>query len=218
MFTSIRSLLLLSVLTFITCVDVANAQGPNRRLFGNIASSQIAGLDEVVKEVGITDEQKKKIETLTEEMIAEFGDIFQEAQGDFDKIGREIQKLQSVIHKDLLAVLDEKQRERMQQIYVQVNNGCVLTDDSVVKALEITDDQKKKIASALQSNQQEVFGVFQQFQSMSEEEQAKKQSEIIEARDKAMIDVLTDEQKTKHEAAKGQVIEIDLSKIPMPGM
>ena len=55
---------------------------------------------------------------------------------------------------DLMALLDEKQKERFFQIQIQAKGGTALSDPQVAAKLEMTDDQKsevKKVRKAAQN-------------------------------------------------------------------
>ena len=52
---------------------------------------------------------------------------------------------------------------------------------------------------------------------LSEEEAAKKVDELIKSRDEKLLAVLNDEQRKAFEQMCGEKLEVDLSKMPMPG-
>ena len=191
--------------------------GFNRRFFGVIASPQLAKLGEVAKELKLTDEQKKQVDSMISDLTGKFGKAFQEAAGDFEKMGVEIRKLQTEAHTKVLESLDDLQKKRMQEIYVQVNKSTVLLDKSVASSLKISEDQQKKIEKAQQESQQAMFASFGDWQNMSEKERAKMAEEVVANRDKTMAAPLTDDQKSEFEKSMGLKLEINLSKIPMPG-
>ena len=205
---------LVFVLAFQTCWA---QEGPNRRLFGLIASPQLAKLDEVSKELKLSDEQKKQVDAMIQDMMGKFGQAFQDAAGDFAKMGVEIRKLQTEAHSKLLGALDDSQKGRIQQIYAQVNRSAVLLDKSVIASLKISEDQQKKIEKAQQESQQTMFESFGEWQTMSSKDRAIKAEELITNRDKTMAAPLTDDQKAEFEKSMGTKLEINLSKIPMPG-
>ena len=115
------------------------------------------------------------------------------------------------------AALDETQQKRSLEIYLQVNGPVALTDEPIAKALAITDEQKGKLETALNESRAKSREAFQDFQSLSDEERAKKSEEITKARDESLLAVLTDEQKKQFEEMHGAKLEVDLSKLPRQG-
>jgi hypothetical protein len=174
----------------------------------------LAQLAEVQEELKLNDDQKTKAEELQQELVDERGAIFQDAAGDWDYIREEMATLNADISKQLDEVLDEAQRKRLREIYVQVNGPTTLQDPTIVEALELTDEQKATLETAVNDNRQKLFDSFQDFQSMSEEERTTATEELITARDEAYLAVLTDDQKEALEAMKGEALEVDLANLP----
>lgn len=196
----------------------ANAQRRGlMRMFGVIPSVTLAQLEEVQTELKLTDEQKQKALTLNDDLSEERQAARQDAAGDFEKMRKEIALLYVEFTKEFNALLDEGQQKRAQEIYVQVNGPLTLTDEAIATALKLTDDQKQKVEQSLADSRSKAFAAFQDFQSLSEEERAKKSEEMIQSRDEALLAVLDDAQKTQLEELKGAKLEIDLSKLPGPG-
>lgn len=197
----------------------ASAQGPggNARLFGTIPAVTLAQLEDVQKAANLTDEQKNAAKELQEKLSEDRMSLFQDAQGDFEKIGAGINKLYAESFEALNAKLEAPQVKRMRELYIQANQAMALTDEPIQKMLEITDEQKSKLQDALQQSREKMFSAFQDFQNMSAEEREKAGSEMVETRDKSLLAVLTEEQSKAFGEAQGEKVEIDLSKIPMPG-
>ena len=105
----------------------------------------------------------------------------------------------------------------MRELYIQANQAMVLADEPIQKMLEITAEQKSKLEDAIQQSREKMFSAFQDFQNMSAEERTKTGNEMVESRDKSLLAVLNEAQQKAYEEAYGEKIEIDLSKLPMPG-
>lgn len=191
----------------------AQRAGQGARLF-LLPPVTLAQLAEVQTELKLTDQQKSKAAELQQQLVEERGAIFQDAAGDWEYIREEMAKLNADITKQLDEALDEAQRKRLREIYVQVNGPTTLQDPSIVEALALTDEQTTKLAQAIDDNRQKMFASFQDFQSMSDEERAAKTDELIEARDTALLAVLTDEQAKALESMKGAALEVDLANLP----
>jgi hypothetical protein len=193
------------------------AQQPRRnvRLFLQ-PTVTLAQLEEVQKELKLTDEQKTKAADLQQRLNDERQTIWQDAAGDWDQVRVEMNKLNAEIAKEFNGALDEGQQKRLREIFVQVNGPAALQDPSIIEALKFSDEQRTKLEQAITDNRQKWFDAFQDFQNMSEEERAAKTDELIKDRDEALVAVMTDEQKKSLEAMKGAAIEIDLEKLPNP--
>jgi hypothetical protein len=194
-----------------------HAQQPRRnaRLFLQPMVT-LAQLEEVQKELKLTDEQKTKAADLQQRLRDERQTIWQDAAGDWDKVREETNKLNAEIAKEFSGALDEGQQKRLLEIFVQVNGPVALQDPAIVEALKFSDEQKTKLEQAITDNRQKWFDAFQDFQNMSDEERAAKTDELIKDRDEALVAVMTDEQKKSLETMKGAALEIDLEKLPNP--
>lgn len=176
----------------------------------------LAQLEDVAGELKLSDEQKKKIAELADEMQQERQAIFQSAAGDFDMIRREMNDLNAQMEDELNEALDESQRKRIKEIYVQVNGPAVLQNAKMVAELKLDDEQKSKLETAMDEARTRMFGAFQEFQSLSPEDRETRQNELADERDAAYLAVLSDEQKKSLEEMKGEKFDADLSKIPDP--
>jgi hypothetical protein len=197
----------------------ASAQRGGRfaRLFGAVPSVTLAQLEEVAKDLKLNDEQKKKAADLQEEMSAERRELFQDAAGDFDRLRQDIAELYKEVTTKFNALLDEPQQKRAHEIYVQVNGPVTLSDELVAKTLQLTDEQKQKVEQARTDSRTQAFSAFQDFQNMTDEEREKKTDELIQNRDKSLLAVLNDQQRGEFDKLKGQALEVDLPKLPVPG-
>lgn len=187
------------------------------RMFGPIPAVGLAQLDEVKSEIKLTDAQKEKVGKLNDDLSEERRAAREDAGGDFEKMRKEFALLNAEFDKEFLAALEEPQQARAKEIYVQVNGAAVLTDEWVAAALKESDEQKQKLEQALSDNRAKWRDSFQNFQSLSEEERAKRMEELTKARDEALLAVLDDTQKQDFEKMKGAKIEVDLTKLPRPG-
>jgi hypothetical protein len=177
----------------------------------------LAALPEVAADLKITDEQKTKIATLSEEFDEERRSQFGRGGGGGGGGGEEGRAARAKMNADFAAklneALDEAQQKRIQEIYVQVNGTGLLTDDVIAAALAITDEQKEGLQTALEDQRDATQDAFEGWQDLSPEERTAKMAELNKARDEALLAVLTDEQKTKFDGMKGEKLEIDMTQI-----
>jgi hypothetical protein len=214
----VASVSLVAVALWSTTSSSASAQRRGfTRLFGVITSVQLAQLDEVQAELKLTDEQKGKVTTLNTDLSDERRAAREDANGDFDKMFKEIALLNAEFTKEFNELLDETQRKRAHEIYLQANGAVALTDDAVAESLKVTDEQKTKLQQSLADSRGKARDSFQDFQSLSETERDAKVAEMIKSRDDGLFAVLEDAQKKQFEEMQGAKLEIDLSKLPGPG-
>jgi hypothetical protein len=179
----------------------------------------LAALPEVETDLKLTEEQKTKIATLSEEFDEERRGQFGRGGGGGGGGGfsEEARAARAKMNADYAAklneALDEAQQKRIQEIYVQVNGASLLTDDAIAAALAITDEQKEDLQTALEDQGQAMRDAFGDWQNLSDEERTAKMDELNKARDEALLAVLTDEQKTKFDSLKGEKLEIDMTQL-----
>lgn len=193
------------------------ASGRFYRLFGEIPFVTLAQLEEVAGALQLKDEQKATLTKLNDELNDARSEAFQDAQGDFDAMRKAVTKLYAENLVKVNAALDEAQQKRAEEIYVLVNGPTALASDPIAKKLGLTDEQRKKLNDLNMDHVFDVFDAFQDWQGMSEDERAKESDDMIKSRDKSLLAVLTDQQKQDFEKMRGEKIEVDLNKLPMPG-
>jgi Spy/CpxP family protein refolding chaperone len=189
-----------------------------------VSALQLASNSAVQSELAMTEEQVSKIQALNEEFRAKA----REGAGDFRAL-RELpeeerrermqemmaerqetmSKLNAEFQPKVAEVLDAVQSERLEQIRVQALGPQALQDETVVKALGLTQEQQAKIEAAHtefgektaelrrgEGDARERFGQIR---------------ELSQARDQQINAVLTTEQQAKLEQAKGD--EFDLAQL-----
>jgi Spy/CpxP family protein refolding chaperone len=176
------------------------AQGPARP--GGPASILfLLNSEKVQTELALTAEQKEKIKTLAAELRPGAGD---RGRRDAAQIAEQRAKMEAA-QKKLLDVLNAQQRERFQQIRVQVEVVAALLDPEIAQALGLTKEQLKEIEAARRPGERNARGS----QLTPEERREQFKQNRKEAQEKA-LKVLTPEQREKLEKMKGEKFEIDL--------
>ena len=143
---------------------------------------------DVQKDLAITDDQKAKMQ-----------DARQAAGDDQQAMRAAMTKVTEEISKEQLAVLTDDQKKRLTEIFIQVRGTQSILNADVQKAIELTDDQKTKIAD-LQKRQQQAnqeIRAKQQDQTIDQQEaqaQMQKNNKVLA---EELEKVLTDAQKAK---------------------
>lgn len=137
--------------------------------FGGGSPYSLLGNDAVQEELGLSDDQKTKSAALLQEMREARRSQFQgggqesrealrdlpqeERRARFAAMQKEMEernaKLQAEYKTKFAEVLDEVQLQRLQQIQWQSQGIRALQDPELAKALELSDEQKSKIAGLL---------------------------------------------------------------------
>jgi hypothetical protein len=183
----------------------------------------IMAMDEVQKEIGVTDEQKKAIGELLEKNRPQFGGGRRGGPGggaggpggggdvDLEKLREEAmkraQEMEKNVTEGLATILKPEQMERVQQLRIQRENAAALSRTEVAEKLGITAEQKEKIAK-IQADARSAFtGGGANFFEMSDEERQQAMAKMREQQQKTESDilgVLTDGQKEQFAQMKGK--------------
>jgi Spy/CpxP family protein refolding chaperone len=188
-------------------------RGFGRGFGGGISKARLATLDEVQADLKLSDEQKTKITEISDDLRQKSRDLFGGGMGRFAEIRADLEKLNREASAEVDKALDDAQRERLQQIDIQVNGAAALNEPNVIADLKLSDEQQKQLDEARAENEKVVTEAFQNLGDMSRDERREKFREIGDAASERLLGVLTPEQKTQFEAMKGETLEIDRSQL-----
>ncbi len=219
-----KSLVTVGAVTLALLVSVASAQAQPRGRggrggfgggFGGMMNNPVGLLrmEEVRKELNVTEEQKKEIDAALESMIPAGGGGFgggqnlsdEERQKRFDEMRKRGEEVQEKVNK----ILKPEQSARLKQLSIQQQGANALMRPEVAKELGLTKEQEDKLTK-IQESAGPQGGQGRGGQNLSDEERQKFFTEMQERRAKAQADmlaVLTDEQKTKFAEMKGKEFE-----------
>jgi Spy/CpxP family protein refolding chaperone len=150
-------LLGLAVLPAAAWAQPAAARGAGQG--GVIARSMLVRQETVQKELGITAEQKAKLDAALPAARGGGGANVREMSEEERRTWREERRAR-VAEDDgkLGSILDAKQAARLEQIRVQALGGGVLMDPAIAKTLGVTEDQREKFRTAMQRLRDEADG------------------------------------------------------------
>jgi hypothetical protein len=122
----------------------------------------------VQKELGLSEDQVKKVQTVTKEITDKHADeraeIRQLGRGS-DEAREKSQALNKKIADEmkegLKGVLTTKQEKRLNQIALQARGIQAFNDPEVQKKLDLKDDQKEKLKTIAEDSQNEIREAFQ---------------------------------------------------------
>jgi Spy/CpxP family protein refolding chaperone len=165
-------------------------------------------LEQVQKELNLSDEQKQKIKELRPGRPSDGQRPSPE----------EMQTRMEQMRKKVAEILKPEQLARLKQIELQVQGAAALGNPEIVKTLAITDDQRAKLKTIGDEAGEKARKIFGSMRDLSPEERDAKRTEnqgkmreiAKDAMEKSLA-VLTPEQREKFEKMKGKKIDIDFS-------
>ena len=195
---------------------LAHAQrgGPGGGGFGG-GGSPISN-EAVQKELELSQEQIDKLKIITEESRKTMSDLYGGQRPSDDAARTAIREKMTAAAKEITSkvegVLTPEQKKRLKEITLQTQGTrALVSDEELIKALNITEEQKKKIEEIRTANRPSFgggnggkggqpggggAGGFERFQEQQKETDAK------------IMDVLTAEQKVSYETMKGKKFDM----------
>jgi Spy/CpxP family protein refolding chaperone len=174
----------------------------------------LATADEVQAALKLSDDQQDKVAEINEKLRDDVREAFQ-GGGGFEQM----QQLNDDASAKLADVLDDSQRKRLMGIVIQVNGPGALIEPAVLSELQVTEEQKTKLADIRQTGLRSFRDAFQEMraQGLSRDQVRAKFDELRAETDKKLLAVLTSEQQAQLESLKGEPVEIDVSQFRGPG-
>jgi Spy/CpxP family protein refolding chaperone len=161
--------------------------------------------EKVQKALDLTDDQKEQIKKVVDDMrsgAASLRDLPQEERR------AKMQARTKELFEKVSGVLNDKQKERLKQIRVQVAGVAGLLDGETADALKLTDDQKAKIKDAIESRRKDLREMFQAAAGGSREEARDKMTKFLKDSEGKLLDILTSEQKETFTKLQGEKLDL----------
>ncbi len=141
----IRSARFLSLALAIGLIAPLFAQQPGRGGAGRgVTTSMLLGQKSVQEELKLTEDQVKKIETISKDLRTKYADDLKDFQNR-EKFQEAMKKMNEEQTKLLADVVKPEQMKRVKQIEVQVGGLRALTNEDVQKALKLTEKQIEQV-------------------------------------------------------------------------
>jgi Spy/CpxP family protein refolding chaperone len=165
----------------------------------------ILRMEEVQKELKLTDDQKKDVEALQARVREEMPrferggqDLTQEErQKRGEEFAKKAQEVNTKAEGDLAKILKPDQMTRFEQLKLQREGASALAQKATADKLSLTEDQRKKIQDTIAASRESMRGVFNP--NATDDERRAAMTKMREAREKLQTDlvaVLTPEQKS----------------------
>lgn len=163
--------------------------------------------EQVQQELKLTDEQKSKVGEVAAR-VREAGP--QRGQGggqvDREQLRERMQAMSRVVaeeEKKLDEILNDEQKNRLEQISLQVTGVRAIARDEVASKLGLSDEQKEQVQAALRAQRGQFGGG--QGQQRPDAGAVRERRQQLEEQ---VLAVLNDEQKQKWEELKGEAFEL----------
>ena len=178
---------------------------------GPISRVDLTSNEKVQSELKLADDQKKAIAELTEKFAADRRELFQSGRngGDRAEMMEKMTKMSADISTKLMAKLDDAQKKRLTEIFVQVNGMNSLSDKEIAAALNVTDEQKKELTEVQAKNREAARGM----RDLSEDERAEAREKLTKEANERLMAVLTEDQKEAFGKLKGEALKIDVTEL-----
>jgi hypothetical protein len=168
------------------------AQRERRGGGGGMSGLMLLGQKSVQQDLKLSDDQVKQLKEAGEKMFKEFAGLRDLSR---EEAGKKMQELRKEGEKQVAKILDKKQAKRFKQIGWQLQGSRAYSNPEVAKALSLTDDQKKEIATIQKETGAEMRKIFQG--EGDRKEKGEKMAELRKSSTAKTEKVLTDDQKTK---------------------
>jgi len=172
--------------------------------------SNLLAIEEVQKELGLSEEEMKEIGEKAKELRQAFRSEMMEIRRDggdaaeMEALYKELKEEEG----EFVGKLSDKQKERLSQLKYQQMGIAMYQDKDAQEGLGFSDDQKGSIKETFESFQTELRNAMEEareardFAAMQET-----MTEMGEKLEKDLGEILTDEQKEKAEEMKGEKFE-----------
>lgn len=210
-----KTLKTLAVTAFlvVSALSMAQGRGGGMRMMGGGGMTMLLGRDDVKAEIKLTDDQSSKLDAQRQAMMEDMRARMQNGGGGGDReaMMKEFQEAAKKAEKEALAVLDDKQRARLKELWIQHEGNNVIGNEEIQKDLGMTNDQKAKVKSLQESSRQAMSEIFQKMQN--NEIDRSEIRPLMEKNQKAMAEelgkILTADQTAKLKTMGGAPFKFD---------
>ncbi len=205
-------------------VSWSEAQAQDRQRSGRgggfgrgLDKSTLIRSEQVQKELGITPQQKEKIDAATgsgQEELRELRSRLRDLSGEErDQRMAELRGLQQELNlkatKQIEGVLSGEQTERLDQIMLQLRGARALIETDMVQKLKLSEKQGDQIRAIFEEQREALR---EMFQGASREDRRELFAKVQEMRTKGeskAFAVLTQQQDSEFKRLKGEAFEVD---------
>ena len=191
----------------------AQRSGRSGLRLGHVTAPQLLVFEDVQKALKLTKEQSNKLDAIHEAFTVDRRQMFTEVSKESAERGAKLDLMNEQAATKITSVLDEAQRNRLQEILLQVNGPAALENETLATELAISDDQKSKLAEVRRGNARTRRETHAKLDGSSSHLLAKEMAELQRAGDRKLLEVLTDEQRKQFNEMQGEKIDLELYRL-----
>ena len=202
------NVLCLFAVSLLICTSRAEAQRRDQGGMrpGNVSPARLLVIDEVQKELKLTESQKSKARPINERLTAGRQKLFASISRESGKRGPQVKKLNRAAESEIDELLDDAQEKRLREIWLQYNVAEGLDVEEVQQSLGLTEEQLTQIAEVKRNHAKAAKEALANFDG----DRRAKQVELQKQLDAELLNVLTAEQRAKFYSMQGENVMIDL--------
>ena len=169
-------------------------------------------------ELKLTEDQVGKLKEWAEAQPAKMREVFQNAGGDRDAMREKFAEIQKTASKEVGEILKPEQAKRLKQIEFQMAGVRGLMSPDAQKSLDITEDQKEKLQSAMTDMGKDMRELAEEYgvrgfggrpaDADKAKEFEKKSAQLTKDATSQVMKLMTDEQKKKYAELSGEPIDV----------
>lgn len=192
--------------------------GGGMRGFGGFSRTQLVTLKEVQAELKFTDDQKKLATDTLAKLNEDRAAARDSAGGDFAAVAEKNAKLTAEADAKIAEKLDDAQKKRLLEIFVQQNKTGALADAEVQKALGLDEAAVKKLAEARAANREAMTAAMQELgQDATREQRQEKMATVQKTAEEKIFSAISADQKAAFEKLGGAALTIDTTPLQPRG-
>ena len=208
---------------FACAAQAQEREGARRGFGGRSSRGSLLGLlrlEQVQKEMKLSEEQTAKVKEVVEKLGTEMREQYtalreiEDRQQRTEKTTALSDEFDGKVREQLRDVVEREQIMRLYQIRMQVRPAAdSLANRYVAGRLELTDEQKQKLAEIAkdsQAKQSELYATMRDATGEQRSETYQKLGKLRSDADEKALGVLTAEQKKSFEEMKGEKIELEM--------
>ncbi len=183
------------------------------RMMGGGGKAMLLGREDVQKELKLSDDQKSKLDEQRQAMMEEMRAQFQNGGGggDQEAMRKNMMEMQKKSEANAMGVLDDKQKARLKELWIQRDGNRVITSEEVQKDLGLSDAQKAKIKSLGDAQREAMNEIMTKMRNgeMDRSEIRPLMEKNNKAMDEELGKVLTADQAAKLKTMGGEAFKFD---------
>jgi len=200
--------------------------GPRMRIGGpgGMGKAMLLRSDQVQKELDLSEDQVKQIREVMESARNDMRELFagvrelpeDKRREKFRELREEARQAGQAAEEKVGGILKEKQEKRLNEIVLQLQGLQALAGPEVAGKVGLSDKQRQEIRDTFAAQRDMQREMFSGLRDLPRDERRKKFEELQKKRqklndetEKAVMGVLTDEQKKKWQQLQGEEFELD---------